>query len=394
MHPYGQPKHVDKIYELIEVGEDGSLWHDMDYFAYHYSRDSTLNDRFGKHFGRPARDPKLQDKSLDPYYCDMAASIQVVTEQVLLKMLGYLKKVTGMNAVVVAGGVALNSVANFKNLVNGPFDDMYIHPAPGDDGGSVGAAYWAYNHLLGQARGPALDHAYLGSHYGDDVIEGFLKKHGIPFEKIEDDEAFFNYVAEALANSKVCGWFRGRMEWGPRALGARSIIADPRKPEMKEKLNATIKFREAFRPFAPSVTVEAADEFFEIPDAAKHYPARFMLYVTPVREEKRSVLPAITHEDGSGRLQTVFKDISPGYHRIIERFGELTGVPVLMNTSFNLKGEPIVEDPSHAFNTFSLSGMDYLFMNNYIVRADAKKKIAETRFSLRHEGDSVTEMVS
>jgi carbamoyltransferase len=394
MHPYGQPKHVDKIYELIEVGEDGSLWHDMDYFAYHYSRDSTLNDRFGKHFGRPARDPKLQDKSLDPYYCDIAASIQVVTEQVLLKMLGYLKKVTGMKAVVVAGGVALNSVANFKNLVNGPFDDMYIHPAPGDDGGSVGAAYWAYNHLLGLARGPALDHAYLGSHYGDDVIEGFLKKHDIPFEKIEDDEAFFNYVAEALANSKVCGWFRGRMEWGPRALGARSIIADPRKPEMKELLNSKIKFREAFRPFAPSVTEERANEFFEFPEADRHLPGRFMLYVAPVRAEKRSVLPAITHEDGSGRLQTVYRETNPDYHRVIERFGELTGVPVVMNTSFNLKGEPIVEHPSHAFNTFSLSGMDLLFMNNYIVHESAKKKIADTRFTLRHEGDSVTEMVS
>jgi carbamoyltransferase len=163
---------------------------------------------------------------------------------------------------------------------------------------------------------------------------------------------------------------------------------------MKEKLNATIKFREAFRPFAPSVTVEAANEFFDIPEAQRHYPARFMLFVAPVRPEKRAVLPAITHEDGSGRLQTVFKDVSPAYHRMIERFGELTGVPVVMNTSFNLKGEPIVEDPSHAFNTFSLSGMDYLFMNNFVVKADAKKKIAETRFTLRHEGDSVTQMVS
>ena len=163
---------------------------------------------------------------------------------------------------------------------------------------------------------------------------------------------------------------------------------------MKEKLNATIKFREAFRPFAPSVLEERADEFFDIPQAQRHWPARFMLYVTPVREEKRGDLPAITHEDGSGRLQTVFKDTNPAYHRMIERFGELTGVPVIMNTSFNLKGEPIVEAPDHAFNTFSLSGMDYLFLNNFVVDAEAKKKIAETRFTLRQEGDSVTEMVS
>ena len=163
---------------------------------------------------------------------------------------------------------------------------------------------------------------------------------------------------------------------------------------MKEKLNSKIKFREAFRPFAPSVLEERANDFFDFPNAAEWWPGRFMLYVAPVREEKRDVLPAITHEDGSGRLQTVYKETNPGYHRMIERFGELTGVPVVMNTSFNLKGEPIVEHPSHAFNTFSLSGMDLLFLENFVVRADAKKQIADTKFALRHEGDSVTEMVS
>jgi carbamoyltransferase len=394
MHPYGKPKYVDKIYEILDVGPDGSLWHDMRYFAYHYSTDSTLNDRFGEHFGRPARDPKMSDKSLDPFYCDMAASIQKVTEEVVLKMARHLHEITGLKQLCMAGGVALNSVANYKILREGPFDDLYILPAPGDDGGSVGAAYWAYNHVLGNPRGPALDHAYLGSEYSDAEIESFLRKHDIAFEKITEDKAFYDFVARALIDAKVCGWFRGRFEFGPRALGARSIIADARRPEMKEKLNATIKFREAFRPFAPSVLEERANEFFDIPEAARHFPARFMLYVTPVRPEKRSVIPAITHEDGSGRLQTVFKDTNPSYHGMIERFGELTGVPVIMNTSFNLKGEPIVESPAHAFNTFSLSGMDLLFLNNYVVRADAKKKIAETVFHLRHEGDSVTAMVS
>ena len=317
-----------------------------------------------------------------------------MTEQILLKMITYLKKETGMDNLCLAGGVALNSVANYKLLRRGPFDDVYIHPAPGDDGGCVGAAYWAYNHVLDQPRGPALEHAYLGSSYTDEEIQAFLDKYDILYEKIEDDEEFYSFVAQTLADGNVAGWFRGRFEWGPRALGSRSIIADPRKSEMKEKLNAKIKFREAFRPFAPSVLEERADEFFDFPEPQRHFPGRFMLYVTPVREEKRDVLPAITHEDGSGRLQTVYKATNPGYHRMIERFGEITGVPVVMNTSFNLKGEPIVEHPSHAFNTFSLSGMDFLFMNNYIVRADAKKKIAETRFALRHEGDSVTEMVS
>lgn len=394
MHPYGEPKYVDKIYELLHVAEDGSLWQDMRYFAYHYSRDQTLAKAFGDHFGKPARDPKEDDKSLDPYYCDMAASIQVVTEEILLKMITHLHEVTGMKRLCLAGGVALNSVANYKLLRRGPFEEVYIHPAPGDDGGSVGAAYWAYNHLLRQPRGPALDHAYLGSSYSDDEIRAFLESNDIEYRHIPDDEEFFDFVAQSLADGKVAGWFRGRFEWGPRALGSRSIIADPRKSEMKELLNAKIKFREAFRPFAPSVLEERADEFFEFADAEKHFPGRFMLYVAPVRAEKRDVLPAITHEDGSGRLQTVYKATNPGYHRMIERFGEITGVPVIMNTSFNLKGEPIVEHPSHAFNTFSLSGMDLLFLENFVIHADAKKQIADTKFALRHEGDSVTEMVS
>ena len=394
MHPYGKPTMCDKIYELIDVADDGSLWHDMKYFAYHYSRNSTLTKAFEKHFGRPARDPSKSDKSLDPFYCDMAASIQRVTEEIVMKMATHLHETTGMKNLCMAGGVALNSVSNYKLLRDGPFDDLFIHPAPGDDGGSVGAAFWAYNHLLDQPRGPALEDAYYGSEYTDEEIKAFLDKNDIAYEYISDNEEFFDYVARALVDSKVCGFYRGRFEWGPRSLGKRSIIADPRKAEMKEKLNEKIKFREAFRPFAPSVLEERADEFFDFPEPQRHYPARFMLFVTPVREEKRADLPAITHEDGSGRLQTVYKKTNPDYHRIIERFGELTGVPVVMNTSFNLKGEPIVEHPSHAFNTFSLSGMDLLFMNNFIVKADAKKKIAETRFSLRHEGDSVTEMVS
>jgi len=394
MHPYGKPRFVDKIKELIHIGKDGSLWHDMRYFAYHYSPDSTLSPAFGEHFGKPARDPKLGDTSLDPYYCDMAASIQKVTEEVVLAMARHLHEETGLKKLVMAGGVALNSVANYKVLREGPFEELYIMPAPGDDGGSVGAAYWAYNHVLGQPRGPALDHAYLGSEYSDAEIQAFLEKYDIPYRHFAVDEEFYDYAAQALVDGQVCGWFRGRFEFGPRALGARSIIADPRRPEMKDKLNSTIKFREPFRPFAPSVLEERANEFFDIPDAEKHYPARFMLYVAPVRVEKRSVLPAITHEDGSGRLQTVYQATNPAYHGVIRRFGEITGVPVIMNTSFNLKGEPIVESPAHAFNTFSLSGMDLLFLGNFVVAKEAKKKIADTRFHLRHEGDSVTAMVS
>lgn len=188
---------------------------------------------------------------------------------------------------------------------------------------------------------------------------------------------------------------RGRFEWGPRALGARSIIADPRRVEMKEIVNAKIKFREAFRPFAPSVLAERCEEYFELPNAMEQYPARFMLYVVPVVEDKREVIPAITHVDGSGRLQTVRQDTNPSYHRMIEKFGEATGVPVVLNTSFNLKGEPIVETPANAFNTFSRSEMDVLYLGNFVVEKEAKRKIVEdSRFVLRHEGDSVVGMVS
>jgi carbamoyltransferase len=394
MHPYGKPRHVDRIREMIRVGEDGSLWHDLRYFAYHRSRDQTLSGAFARLLGRPPRDPSLADKSLDPFYCDVAASIQVVTEEVLLAMARHLHRLTGARQLCLAGGVALNSVANYKLLRQGPFEDLYVHPAPGDDGGAVGAAYWAYNHLLGRPRGPALLSPFLGSGYSREEIGAFLREHGIAHERLDDDRELCDFAARRLAEGAVCGWFRGRFEWGPRALGARSILADPRQAEMKDKLNATIKFREAFRPFAPSVLAERAEEFFDLPDAERRHPARFMLYVAPVRPEKRALLPAVTHEDGSGRLQTVFRDVSPAYHELIRRFGELTGVPVVMNTSFNLKGEPIVEHPGHAFNTFSLSGMDYLFLDNFVVRAQAKRKLEDARLVLRHEGDSVTEMVS
>ena len=214
-----------------------------------------------------------------------------------------------------------------------------------------------------------MEHACWGQEYSDSEVRAFLEEAGIPYTYLEDEEALIDRVVEAIVDGQVVGWFQGRFEWGPRALGNRSILADPRRSDMKEIVNTKIKFREPYRPFAPSILAERAEEYFDLPGAAEVLPARFMLLVAPVREEKREVIPAVTHVDGSGRPQTVVADQSPRYHRLISRFEEATGVPALLNTSFNLRGEPIVTTPANAYNTFAASGMDLLVMNHHLVEA-------------------------
>jgi carbamoyltransferase len=363
MAPYGKPKYVDKIKEVIKIGDDGSLWHDMSYFSYHYSPDSTLSPKFIEKFG-PPRDPKRADVHLDEYYADMAASIQAVTEEILIKMANHLHKETGSKYLCMAGGVALNCVANTKILNQTPFEQIYVHPAAGDDGGAVGAAMWCWNQMLGNTKRFVMEHAYWGSDYTDAECEQHLKKIGAKYEVIENRDKALDRTVDYLMKGSVCGWYNGRFEWGPRALGNRSIIGDPRRAEMKDIINAKIKFREAFRPFAPSVLMEKASEYFDLPNAEKHYPARFMLYVCDVKSKQ---MPAITHVDNSGRLQGVVKEYNPDYYGLIKKFGEASGVDCIVNTSFNLKGEPIVETPTNAFNTFMRSGMDALIMNTKFV---------------------------
>jgi carbamoyltransferase len=390
MAPFGRPNYVDKVYELVHVDGDGGFELDMDYFSFHYSSEKTFNKKFEKLFGTP-RDQKAHfftpatgypsyfgDRPSDfdelgrqnQYYADIAASIQVVTEQIMVKMANYAYRETGLSKLCMAGGVALNSVANRKILSDTPFDDIYIQPAAGDGGGAVGAALYGYHALLGQPRKFVMEHAYWGEEHSAQDTELFLTENNIPYEKIEDDRKLIERVVDGLTQGKVIGWHQGRFEWGPRALGNRSIIADPRRADMKDIVNVKIKFREPFRPFAPSVLVERAGDYFALDHPEKHYPARFMLYVTDVHENKRDVLPAITHVDGTGRLQTVTKELNPKYYSLIEAFGEATGVPVVLNTSFNLKGEPIVNTPGEAFNSFSKSGMDLLVLGNYIVDKD------------------------
>jgi carbamoyltransferase len=387
MAPFGSPKYADKVRQLIHFGSDGSFELDMNYFSFHYSTDRTYNNRFVDLFGEP-REPKAHfftpstgfpvyfgDKPanfdeagrLNQHYADIASSIQVVTEEAMLRMANALHKETGLTKLCMAGGVALNSVANGKILRETPFEEIYVHPAAGDSGGAIGAALYAYHAMLGKPRKFVMDHAYWGQEHGPDETEAFLKSENIPYERIENDEKLFERVTDSLQNGKVIGWYQGRFEWGPRALGNRSIIADARRNDMKDIVNVKIKFREPFRPFAPSVLAEKAEDYFVLEDAAKHYPARYMLYVVDVRENKRDVLPAITHVDGTGRLQTVKKEYSPRYYSLIETFGQATGVPVILNTSFNLKGEPIVNTPKEAYSTFSRSGMDALVLGNYII---------------------------
>ena len=392
MAPFGDPKYVDQVYEVVNVDDEGGFELDMDYFSFHYSTEKTFTKKFEKLFGDP-RDPKAEfftDASGYPsyfeekpdnydeiakqnqYYADIAASIQVVTEQIMVKMANYAYKETGLKHLCMAGGVALNSVANRKILSETPFEEIYIQPAAGDGGASTGAALYCYHGILGKPRNFVMEHAYWGQEHSPADTREFLKENNISYELIEDDQKLIERVVDSIQNGKVIGWHQGRFEWGPRALGNRSILADPRSTEMKDIVNVKIKFREPFRPFAPSILEEKAGEYFDIDEPEKHYPARFMLYVTDVHEDKRDILPAITHVDGTGRLQTVRKDLNPKYHKLIETFGDATGVPVLLNTSFNLKGEPVVNTPAEAFSSFSASGMDLLVLGNYLVTKNGK----------------------
>jgi carbamoyltransferase len=290
-----------------------------------------------------------------------------VTEELLLNMANHLHRETGLRQLCIAGGVGLNSVANTRILKETPFERLFVQPAAGDGGGALGAALWAYNILLGKPRIFTMRHAYWGRANSDAEIGDFLRRNAIPFRHIEDDDELLDHAVERLTQGKVIGWAQGHFEWGPRALGNRSILADPRNAEMKDIVNAKIKFREPYRPFAPSVLAEQAEKYFDLPQTQCHHPARYMQYVLPVRESQRSTLPAVTHVDGTGRLQTVFRDQSPRYYRLIERFGQATGVPVVLNTSFNLRGEPIVNTAADAFHTFSNSEMDSLILENFLI---------------------------
>jgi len=388
MAPYGKPKYIDKIYNnLIKLAEDGSFRINMDYFSYHYSDEKTFNSRFVDLFGKPreressfftsgTRYPSyFGDKPANfqelchenEHYADIAASIQKVTEEILLKLINSLHKETGLRKLCLAGGVALNSVANGRIMRETPFKEIFIQPAAGDGGGALGAALHVYHGLMGKPRNFVLEHAFWGKAYSEKEIKTFLDDNNISYKYYQEEKDLLTRITDDLVKGRVVGLFQGRFEWGPRALGNRSILADPRSEKMKDTVNIKIKFREPFRPFAPVIMEEETDEYFEGGEIARQFPARYMLFVLPFKENKADTISAVNHM-GTGRLQTIREEWNPRYYRIIKSFKEATGIPVLLNTSFNLRGEPIVNTPANAYNTFINSGIDVLVMENFMIR--------------------------
>jgi carbamoyltransferase len=328
----------------------------MKYFAYDYGLTMT-NDRFAALFGQPVRD---MEGKMEAFHWDMAASIQKVTEEIVLRMVRDLHKRTGMRKLCMAGGVALNCVANGRIVREGPFEELWVQPAAGDAGGAVGVAHYIYNTLWEKPRAGAWRHAYLGPRYSDAEIAEYLEGQGAAY-RVASDEDLVRTTARLIAEGNVIGWFQGRLEFGPRALGGRSILGDPRDPKMRDTLNMKIKFREGFRPFAPSVLADKSSEWFEIESESP-----YMLLVAQVREGKR-VIPSVTHVDNSARLQTVTREENPLYYDLILEFERLTGVPVIINTSFNVRGEPIVCTPHDAYLCFMRTNMDYLVIGHHIL---------------------------
>ena len=366
--PYGEPKYLDQLKDVIQFTQDGLFNWNEKYFTsakdvvITYGNDHIpfvgnlftpyMEEKFGK--------ARVNGAALTQKHKDLAASVQRFTEQLIFHIAGHLQKRTGLKNLCIAGGVAQNSVANGKVLQNSGFENLYIPSAGHDAGIAMGSALYVYNQILNQPRAGAVYSAYTGSKFSNDEIEKYLKSRKIIYTKYTDAD-LYEKVATRIINGGVIGWFQGRAEFGPRALGARSILADPRRHDAKDLLNTKIKKRESFRPFAPSILKEYVGEYFEFSDDVP-----FMEKVFPIKKEKQSVIPAVTHVDGTGRLQTVDKNVSPRYYQLIETFRQKTGVPVLLNTSFN-ENEPIVNSPAEALNCFLRTSMDMLVMENIVV---------------------------
>jgi carbamoyltransferase len=363
--PYGSPVYRDLIFEhLIDMKEDGSFRLNMDYFV--YDRKLTMTGhRFEQLFGQPRRAPESQ---LSQFHKDIAASLQSVTDEVVLRLASHVRRQTGMEYLCMAGGVALNCVSNSKIRSQLAFKDIFIQPAAGDAGGAVGVAFYIQNTVLGNKREYVWNNAFLGPSFIPDEIGRFLDDRGIEYERLDRSE-LVRRVSGLLAGQKVIGWFQGRMEFGPRALGSRSIIADARNPENWQRVNLKIKYRESFRPFAPVVLEDRMSDYFEC-----DRPSPYMLFTAQVRPEKRSSIPAVTHVDGSARLQTLRREDHELFYDLIAQFDRDTGCPVIINTSFNVRGEPIVCTPEDAFRCFMATEMDYLALDCFLIDKQRMKR--------------------
>ncbi|MGH9142499.1 MAG: carbamoyltransferase family protein [Vicinamibacterales bacterium] len=372
--PYGEPRYAREIESLLNRRDDGGFELDLSYFR-HWSEGVQMTWEDGAPTLGPVFTPKLEsllgparrrDEPVGDKHEAIAASLQIAYERAALHVLRHVQKTTASTTLCLAGGCAMNSVANGKIREQTGFRDIFIQPAAGDNGTALGAAFYAWNQIEGRSRGFVMEHGYWGPAFDDDVIAAALDaeraaiaQRGCARRVWTDEAALDEWTAAQIADGRVVGWYQGRMEWGSRALGNRSIVADPRRADMREIINTRIKFRERFRPFAPSVAEEALDEYFvgAVPDP-------FMLQVYPVRPDKRAVVPAITHVDGSGRLQTVSARTNPRYYRLIKAFGRLSGVPMLLNTSFN-ENEPIVLTPAQALDCFLRTSMDVLVIGRH-----------------------------
>ena len=391
--PYGEPKYVETIKNnLIDIKNDGTFRLDLQFFKFHRGFRMT-SQRFHALFGQPPRDP---ESDLKPFHMDLAASIQVVTEDIVLALARSLHEETGAKNLCLAGGVALNCVANGRLLREGPFDNIWIQPASGDAGSALGAALVTWHQHFNQTRTPnsrdAMHGTYLGPAFSNQDICNYLESQNIPFQS-QNDEQLFNSVATLLDEGKVVGWFNGRMEFGPRSLGARSILGDPRNQDMQSVMNLKIKYRESFRPFAPAVLADHVQNQFELDQSSP-----YMLIVAPVKKElctpmtqeqdqlfgidklnvPRSSLPAVTHVDYSARVQTVHAETNPRFHGLLSAFHARTGCPTLVNTSFNVRGEPIVCTPEDAYRCFMRTEMDVLVLENQILLKEEQPKASQS----------------
>lgn len=370
--PYGEPKYMKQMWKLIDLKEDGSFSLNRRYFTYEYG-DRMSGRAIEELFGQPTRE---QEGPLTQFHKDVARSLQEATNEVMLRIVRHAKEFCPSDNLCLAGGVALNCVANGLILRSGLYKQIFIQPAAGDAGGALGAALFVWHKHFEGKRSAKMEHVFLGTEYGNEAIAAFLRKRNLPFETM-DDATLLERVSGLLEGENVIGWFQGRMEFGPRALGNRSIIADARNQENWKKVNLKIKFRESFRPFAPTVLEERVGEYFDL-DRESPY----MLLVADVKMEKRTEIPAVTHVDGSARIQTISRTQNARYYDLIQAFAGRTGCPVIINTSFNVRGEPIVESPEDAVNCFLNTHMDYLVLGNHLL---TKTKMPEALLREREE---------